>query len=145
MVHFKKGSAEAKAYMARLRAMRGKGCRGRGCRGGSIWGTLGSLYAKSLGKWIKGWREEDVAQRRELKRLRGGKIEGKDVVDFFAGPLGWIKMGIRKKRQKEIDALRKARGYGYDNDLAYVTKVLSNPQMRRLLKARFEDVCESEM
>lgn len=46
----------------------------------------------------------------DLLKKRGGKFELRDLRDFFGGPQGWIRMGIRKKRQKEIDALKKELG-----------------------------------
>lgn len=154
MPHFRKGSPEAKAYMARLRAMRGKGCRGAGkrrCKGGSLLSILGKAYTSTLGKWIKGWRDEDVAQRKELKRLRGGKFDAKkDVVDILAGPLGWIKMGIRKKREKEIAKLRgeqgsgRMRGGSVNEDVDYLTRVLENPKMRALLQEKFKAVLRKQ-
>lgn len=37
----------------------------------------------------------------------GGKLEGRDIVDFLAGPIGWAFMGVRKSREKKIDKLKK--------------------------------------
>lgn len=82
-------------------------------------GPLLDFYKNSLGKWssrIFSDKAKDEARLAELRKAvaakkagktSGGKIEGRDVVDFFAGPLGWIAMGKRKKRQREIADLEK--------------------------------------
>ena len=42
------------------------------------------------------------------KRLRGGAFDPKkDIRDAFLGPVGWISMGVRKSREKKLEALRK--------------------------------------
>lgn len=148
-----KGSKEAKAYMARLRAMRGKGCRGgklafeppsdfsltnntlRGERLRKLMrqiaeqkkkkrqmegsGPVGKIITNSLkfwGDYGKSWKDSRKAQIDELERLRklkkerGGKFELQDLRDGFLGPIGWIRMGLRKKRQREIERLKKELG-----------------------------------
>ena len=42
-----------------------------------------------------------------LSTYQGGKLEGRDVIDFLAGPIGWAFMGVRKSREKKIDKLKK--------------------------------------
>lgn len=71
-------------------------------------------YLKFTNGWLTDWIKQTKKQKAELERLkklkqtRGGKFEPKtDIIDFLAGPLGWIKMGIRKKRQREIEQLKK--------------------------------------
>ena len=89
---FKKGSAEAKAYMARIRAMRGKGgspCRAgkRKLKGGIALAAIGTALsmiptairaAKGIYKGIK-WL------------IRGGKDEGGFAIDSYAPPQGYAK------------------------------------------------------
>lgn len=144
-----KGTKEAKAYMAKLRAMRGKGC----CRGGKKLsdyvgsniadrltrfgvqygpaikaarmkqmkgkGVLGKIIGKSLGYWknyFTDWHgsrkneEQELERLRKLKKARGGKFELQDLRDGFLGPIGWIRMARRKKRQREIERLKKELG-----------------------------------
>ena len=71
-------------------------------------------YLKFTGNWIQNslmsskQQKDELEYLRRLKKMRGGKFEpATDIVDFLAGPIGWIKMGIRKKRQREIDNLKK--------------------------------------
>ena len=46
------------------------------------------------------------------KALKGGKFDAKhDIVDFLAGPWGWLKMAERKKRDREIERLGGQRIY----------------------------------
>lgn len=58
-------------------------------------------------------RREDLLKRRQetmeniIPPINGGKFEGRDILDFLAGPSGWIAMGIRKKRQREIEQLQR--------------------------------------
>ena len=145
-----KGTKEAKAYMAKLRAMRGKGgC----CRGGKKLseyvgpamadylkhnknveyarigkarlkqmkgnGLLPKIIMKSLGYWkdyFTDWHgsrkneEQELERLRKLKKARGGKFELQDLRDGFLGPIGWIRMARRKKRQREIERLKKELG-----------------------------------
>lgn len=78
--------------------------------------TFVGPYFKTLFNWGKSWHDENKEQKAELERLRklkaskGGKFELKDIGDFFAGPLGWIRMGIRKKRAREIEKLKNELG-----------------------------------
>jgi len=181
MVHYKKGSPEAKAFMARLRAMRGSNSRRRRrVKGGN---EVVADYGKFVGDWFydhQAYKKQQEARKKELERqlrakrmyatqkphsmtfvgkspieplsggmcykspeqrerereeakrhkewcekigidasmffnppsshflshrigsCRGGKIESRDVLDFFAGPIGWTMMGLRKKRDREI-------------------------------------------
>ena len=106
-VKLRKGSPEAKARMAYLRSLRGKKqmkkTRGKG------------LLKNSLGFWnnyVNDWQTQrkqqldEIKRLRELKKQKGGKFEIQDLRDGLLGPLGWINMGLRKKRQREIDALK---------------------------------------
>lgn len=77
------------------------------------------LIGKSLkfwGSYGKSWyddskRDKDqLAMLEKLKKQRGGKFELKDIRDGLLGPIGWIRMGIRKSRQRKIDALKKELG-----------------------------------
>ena len=43
-------------------------------------------------------------------KLKGGKFELQDLRDGFMGPIGWIRMGVRKRRQREIEQLKKELG-----------------------------------
>lgn len=63
---------------------------------------------------FKGKRLIDVIKEHEqnnppppLSTYQGGKLEGRDVIDFLAGPIGWAFMGVRKSREKKIDKLKK--------------------------------------
>lgn len=47
------------------------------------------------------------APRKTATNVKGGKVTGRDVLDFFAGPIGWAFMGVRKKREKQIANLQK--------------------------------------
>lgn len=121
MAKFKKGSPEAKAYMAYLRNMRGKGGRGGGKKkhlnGGAlitastIFSLLKKAYRKTVGKWFGKRLNEAREQEKRIEQLQGGKtrFDGRDVIDTFAGPIGWIMMARRKKRAKEIKELEAQR------------------------------------
>lgn len=41
------------------------------------------------------------------KKLKGGKLSGREVVDILAGPIGWALLGARKKKEKDIARLKK--------------------------------------
>ena len=78
-----------------------------------------ATIGKSLqfwGKYGKSWYDdskrdkETLARLEKLKKQRGGKFELRDLRDGLLGPIGWIRMGIRKSRQKKIDALKKELG-----------------------------------
>ena len=63
---------------------------------------------------IKGKTLRDLIKEHEQKNnppplstYQGGKLEGRDVIDFLAGPIGWAFMGVRKSREKKIDKLKK--------------------------------------
>lgn len=58
---------------------------------------------------------------------RGGKLEGRDVVDFLAGPIGWAFMGVRKSREKKIDKLKKQLNGGMIGYDAKVNLPLESP------------------
>jgi len=103
-----KGSAAAKQRMAQLRSLRKRGPRTK--KGGSFLTSLIEPYTNFVGNWIKDrkqYRDEQLRQIAELKKKKGGKFDPKrDIVDFLAGPIGWTMMGLRKKREKEIEALQ---------------------------------------
>lgn len=48
--------------------------------------------------------------RIQASASKGGKMEGRDWVDVLAGPWGWLALGMRKKREKEIERLEKETG-----------------------------------
>lgn len=130
-----KGSPEAKAYMAKLRAMRkSKKITGNGIIPGvEIPDPVTGLVKNSLGYWknyFTGWAGASKARKAEIARLKamlaarggkyedlkrlktlwtakGGKFEMQDLRDGFMGPIGWIRMIIRKKQQRELERLRK--------------------------------------
>ena len=134
MKHFKKGSKEAKAYMAKLRSMRGRGKRkGKTIKGGNaLLLFLGQKYWELLKKWASEGFSDRFAQKQEIERLRqllkykndfsgGGIIDNeqdlKDFIDFLAGPWGWLKMYKRKSRQQEIEDLkRQIYGWKYEDE-----------------------------
>ncbi|MBO7713097.1 MAG: hypothetical protein J6S85_05975 [Methanobrevibacter sp.] len=116
MPHFKKGSAEAKAYMAKLRSMRGKGSYnsaalkgGKSCNSAALRG--GGSYNSAA---LKGGRSYNSAA------LKGGIAP---AVAALAGPA--ISMGINVgkkliggianyfKRKKAAKAARKAAAKAY--------------------------------
>jgi len=77
---------------------------------------------KSLTYWAKygkNWKKDSDRDKAELEKLRaakkarGGKIKLEDVRDGLMGPIGWIRMGVRKKRQREIAKLKKELGQGW--------------------------------
>ena len=118
-----KGSAEAKKFMAYLRSLRGKKITkgGKRCMRGR--GPIGDVIGNSLGYWTNyfgDWhtlRKAQLAEierlkkkRDELKKQRGGKIDKNTVRDIFLGPVGWIHAGMTKKRQREIEQLKKEVG-----------------------------------
>lgn len=61
--------------------------------------------ARNAGKILR-----DEMNRNLLRMKKGGKFELGDVRDFLAGPLGWVRMGMRKSRQNKIDALKNELG-----------------------------------
>ena len=71
---------------------------------------------KYWGQYGKSWKHDSDKAKAELNRLRnlkqqrGGKFELADLRDGAMGPIGWIRMGIRKKRQREINKLKKELG-----------------------------------
>lgn len=91
----------------------------RGQTSGGIIQKLLPLYKEGVGKWAsrifsdKSAQEKRIAELEKLvaeKRARkssGGKFEGRDIVDFFAGPIGWVAMGKRKARERKIRDLEK--------------------------------------
>lgn len=97
-------------------------------RGGSIIGALsairGALAAVRVGKmlarpakrYLQSWEKDKNAQLAEIERLeklkkqRGGKFEFRDIRDGLLGPVGWIRMGIRKNRERKIAQLKKELG-----------------------------------
>ena len=73
----------------------------------------------SIGYWFKyghSWKQDKKAQEAQLRQLqemkknRGGAINMEDLRDGLMGPIGWIRMGVRKTRQKKIDKLRNELG-----------------------------------
>ena len=67
---------------------------------------------------------------------KGGKITGRDVLDFFAGPIGWTMMGIRKSREKKIDKLKKELNGGMIMD----PESYMSPHLRTLLMMQKEQI-----
>lgn len=118
-----KGSPEAKAFMARLRAMRGKGCRGgKQTKGGAVpIGLLTTIFKKAYVDYGKDWHKERKGQETEIadldkqllnlrtqlaKKKKGGGIK-ENIRDFFHGPIGWIRWGRRNARAREIEKRKK--------------------------------------
>lgn len=62
-----------------------------------------------------------------LSTYQGGKLEGRDVVDFLAGPIGWAFMGVRKSREKKIANLKKQLNGGMIGYDAKVNLPLESP------------------
>lgn len=54
---------------------------------------------------------DSLLQDARKKKIKGGKFDPRrDIIDFLAGPAGWIAMGVRKSREKEIEKLKKQKG-----------------------------------
>ena len=109
----RKGSAEAKAYMARLRAMRGRGVRGRGVskrtrkvKGGfSLADVL--PYLQSIGPYLtKAWTNRSAIRKLLKHILQRGRYavnqlrEGQDMSDYMNGDY-WQE--IRDKSDKAFN------------------------------------------
>ena len=102
-----------------------------------IWG--GDPWIEDLNIWkrrFKGKTLKDVIKEREqqnepqpLSTYQGGKLEGRDVVDFLAGPIGWAFMGVRKAREKKIDKLKKQLNGGMIGYDARVNLPLESPAL----------------
>lgn len=79
-VHLKKGSPAAKAYMAHLRSLRGKGCHARGRRAGKnlVGGILGPMAllgpGLKIGKWIGKKILGAIKKKKEGQTSGGNKI-----------------------------------------------------------------------
>ena len=94
---------------------RAKGGKNRKVRGGSL-AALIKTYLTGASTWARSRLQErrqqkdqleQLRQLVELKKMQGGKFDPKkDIVDFLAGPWGWVAMGMRKKREKEIAKLQ---------------------------------------
>lgn len=132
-----KGSAEAKAFMARLRAMRGKNRAGKkrgganpiaavqGATAGLPLGAIGSLLKFGYIDYGKSWHAEKTAQEKEIEELdkqilslkaqiskkkkskKGGGDPKQEAMDFFHGPIGWIRWGRRNARARQIENKKK--------------------------------------
>ena len=78
--HLKKGSPAAKAYMAHLRSLRGKGCHARGRRAGKnlVGGILGPMAllgpGLKIGKWIGKKIIGAIKKKKEGQTSGGNKI-----------------------------------------------------------------------
>lgn len=129
-----KGSPQAKIVMAYVRAQRGK--KNKSKKGGMYcgpkslpprgWaydqnvqggGVLGTLFKKSLGFWkdyFTNWQQDsdDYYKQKEalMKQKNGGSFELRDLRDGLLGPVGWVRMGVRKKRQRELEKLKQELG-----------------------------------
>ena len=104
----KKGSKAAKRRMAFLRSLRRK--KKSSTKGGGILTTVLPTYLRLTGNFFKDHattRRNQLAELERLRKLRGGKFELRDIRDFFAGPIGWAMMGVRKRREKEIEDLQR--------------------------------------
>lgn len=94
--------------------------------GAALFGNLVSLYQSGVTRWANDWIDEAKNANAEIKRLKhkialrkamerqraasGGSRVGRDILDALAGPAGWIRMGIRRKKEKEIRKLKKEAG-----------------------------------
>lgn len=104
----KKGSKAAKRRMAFLRSLRRK--KKSSTKGGGILTTVLPTYLRLTGNFFNDHattRRNQLAELERLRKLRGGKFELRDIRDFFAGPIGWAMMGVRKRREKEIEDLQR--------------------------------------
>lgn len=81
---------------------------------------------------------------KKLRNTRGGKFETKDIVDFFAGPIGWAAMGMRKKRERQIADLEKQLNGGAGLVKSVVTPLSVEESKRELenMKARIREMRE---
>lgn len=73
------------------------------------------------------WGEDPKKNPPPLSTYQGGKLEGRDVVDFLAGPIGWAFMGVRKSREKKIANLKKQLNGGMIGYDAKVNLPLESP------------------
>lgn len=74
---------------------------------------LGKAYADYVGDYFSDWgkeKEKYDAEKAAMEAYINGTEGGEGVwntKDFFAGPVGWVRMGLRKKRENEMSKLRK--------------------------------------
>ena len=85
---------------------------------GFILSMLADLFKQGITKWGKSRWDERNKQIAEKKRLEeklkmkkerqtsGGKIDTRDIIDGIMGPWGWLAMGLRKKRERDIKKLK---------------------------------------
>ena len=88
-----------------------------------------SLY--ELGKKAKTYQDK-------IKQAKGGKFDARrDILDGLAGPIGWILMAIRKRKERENEKLRQKLNGGRkpamrtsSKDVSDIPYVLFNDRMR---------------
>lgn len=106
---------EIKRLEQKIKKMEGKGQ----CCGGKLTGE----EARNILKRLKSKVEKIKSER----RCRGGKFTGKDAVDIVMGPWGWLALGLRKKREREIQRLKeKLKGKGVSASTFSNYKFLKN-------------------
>ncbi len=131
-VKAKGGCSACKRYFASKEkgGMRpGAGWRRQWMRERQPWGELEIWRKKYKGKSLMDLIKERKQQNepQPLSTYQGGKLEGRDVVDFLAGPIGWAFMGVRKAREKKIDKLKKQLNGGMIGYDAKVNLPLESP------------------
>ena len=78
------------------------------------YGLKGTL--NSIGDWVNTSRsmKDELKRLRELKKAKGGKFTFHDFMKIITTPggpvIGAIRVGVEKKREKEIEKLRKELG-----------------------------------
>ena len=86
---------------------------------------LGSAYLKLVKNWAEGHfsrrkdqndiiallenkkKELEFEKMQQKQKIKGGKFESRDILDGLAGPWGWLMMGLRKRRDRKIENLKK--------------------------------------
>lgn len=109
---YRKNSLAAKKHMAYVRSFRNRGVKKSATKGGSILAHLAPMYLRGVRQWFddrRQYRDRQLAEIEKLKKIKGGKFDPqRDIVDILAGPIGWTMMGLRKRREKEIEDLKKS-------------------------------------
>lgn len=108
-----KGSEAARRRMAYLRSLKKKKSGGRKKKGGSF---ILPLIRTGLGLSINYYKKkledrqkqiDEINRLKQLKKQQGGGFDSRDIIDGLMGPYGWIAMAMRKKREREIEQLKR--------------------------------------
>lgn len=68
----------------------------------NFWGQFGEDWQKTKDRQL-----QKIKMLKQLKNeLYGGKFERMDLIDGFLGPIGWLRMGLRKARDRKIKRLQ---------------------------------------